>query len=297
MDPVESTKYKGLFATDQDCIKYLFNKRWPEGFHCPFCDRKQVDVAPAHTIVCRFCRKQSSITANTLMHGSKKSLAEWLQVAALFSFTKGGISARALQHTFHIPTYQTAWNWLKKLRQAAAIAESGPLTGPVYAMTLQMQRDNSADKYIPRTACLIEESELKKQRKRIRLAGLAKNNPAELTHFIEQAVAPGNVLHAPAAVITQISALQTRYILKITEEENKEVNALGQELQTWMHQLYRGASSPKYIQDYLNEFVFRYNTRSWPNRLEILDHLFTGIMGGIRVKATGIPARVRGCMK
>lgn len=292
MDPVESSKYGKLFATDQDCINYLFNKRWPEGFHCPFCDRRQADVAPAHTIVCRFCRKQSSITANTLMHGSKKSLAEWLQVAALFSFTEGGISARSLQHIFHIATYQTAWNWLKKLRQAAAIAESGPLTGPVYAICVQRQRDDSYDKYSSPIACLIEEPEIKNQRKRIRLAALSRKNPAALKDFIIQAVPTGQLLIAPASVISDIKSLQQKYTLTIAEQENREVEPLIHDLHTWMHGLYRGASSPKYIQDYLNEFVFRYNTRSWPNRLEILDHLFTGIMGGIQVGNADIPARV-----
>jgi len=114
-------QYNTLFATEQDCIAYLFHKRWPDGFHCPFCGRHQKEIAPAHTVVCRYCRKQSSITASTLMHGSKKNLSEWMQVAAQFCFSKDGMSARSLQNSFNIATYQTAWNWLKKLRKAAAM--------------------------------------------------------------------------------------------------------------------------------------------------------------------------------
>ncbi|TKB08337.1 transposase [Desulforhopalus sp. IMCC35007] len=291
MAPLESIRYGNIFETDQECINYLFNKRWPAGFHCPFCDRKQTDVAPAHTIVCRFCRKQSSITANTLMHGSKKSLAEWLQVAALFSCTEGGISARSLQHIFHIATYQTAWNWLKKLRQAAAIAEAEPLTGPVYAITARRQSDDAFHKYTSQIAYLIEEPEAKQQKKRIRLSALSGENPAALADFISQAVPTGQQVIAPTSVIAEVISLHNKYTLRTNDYTNREAEALIHELHTWMHHLYRGASSAKYIQDYLNEFVFRYNTRSWSNRLEILDHLFTGIMAGLPVEQAGNPAR------
>jgi hypothetical protein len=225
------------------------------------------------------------------MHGSKKSLTEWLQVAALFSFTEGGISARSLQHIFHIATYQTAWNWLKKLRQAAAIAEAGPLTGPVYAITVQRQNNDTSDKYTSPIAYLIEEPELNQQKKRIRLSALSRKNPAALTDFIIQAVPTGQLLIAPTSVMAEMISLQNKYTLRTNDSTNREAEALIHELRTWMHHLYRGASSPKYIQDYLNEFVFRYNTRSWSNRLEILDHLFTGIMAGLPVEHAGRPAK------
>ncbi|MFN2356095.1 MAG: transposase, partial [Desulfopila sp.] len=69
------------FSTEHACVTYLFQKRWPWGFKCPFCQRVQKDMAPAYTVVCRYCRKQTSITAHTLMHGSKKNLVAWMRVA------------------------------------------------------------------------------------------------------------------------------------------------------------------------------------------------------------------------
>lgn len=280
MDSNRFPQYNSLFATDQDCISYLFQKRWPEGFHCPFCNRYQKDIAPAHTVVCRYCRKQSSITANTLMHGSKKSLSEWMQVAAQFCFTREGISARTLQHSFHIATYQTAWNWLKKLRKAASIAESTPLKGPVHLTQLTVENDTSKETSSSRIACLMEVSEYTNQPGRIRLISFSETTAGRLSDFIKRVVPMGSSIAASSLLSLHLIDIEQEYILRITDTENSHAIDLGYELQLWMRHLYRGATDPKYLQEYLDEFCFRHNTATWNNRLAILDHLLTGIMGG-----------------
>ena len=273
-------QYNTLFATDQDCIAYLFQKRWPDGFHCPFCDRLQKEIAPAHTVVCRYCRKQSSITAGTLMHGSKKSLSEWMQVAAQFCFSKNGMSARALQNSLHIATYQTAWNWLKKLRKAAAIAESSPLKGEIHLSLFIADKNPSSDENTSQIACLIETSEGESQQSRIRLATLPDNSPDKLPHFITQVVPKGSVITTATVTLPSLISISQEYHLQPTDTDNTQAIKLISELQEWMQNIYRGATDPKYFQDYLDEFCFRHNTASWNNSLAILDHLLTGIMGG-----------------
>jgi len=279
MESKTMVQYNTLFATDQDCVAYLFQKRWPGGFRCPFCDRHQKEMAPAHTVVCRYCRKQSSITASTLMHGSKKNLSEWMQVAAQFCFSKDGISARSLQNSFHIATYQTAWNWLKKLRKAAAIAESSPLTGEVYLTHLSAEKKDSSNQYISEIVCLMETAEDENQQRRIRLAALPENSPNTLTDVITQVVPKGSTIITTADIIQSLSSINQDYHLQPADSDNVKATELTNELQQWMRNIYRGATDPKYLQDYLDEFCFRHNTANWNNRLAILDHLLTGIMG------------------
>lgn len=280
MESKTMVQYNTLFATDQDCLAYLFQKRWPGGFRCPFCDRQQKEIAPAHTVVCRYCRKQSSITASTLMHGSKKNLSEWMQVAAQFCFSKDGISARSLQNSFHIATYQTAWNWLKKLRKAAAIAESFPLTGDVNLTYFSAETKDSSNQYISEIVCLMETAEGGNQRGRIRLAVLPHNSPYTLTDFITQVVPKGSTIITTTEIIQSLSSINHNYRMQPAERDNAKATELTNELQRWMRNIYRGATNPKYLQDYLDEFCFRHNTANWNNRLAILDHLLTGIMGG-----------------
>ncbi|MFT5702352.1 MAG: hypothetical protein ACI8ZB_005271 [Desulforhopalus sp.] len=287
--------YNTLFATDQDCISYLFHKRWPTGFCCPFCNRHQKEIAPAHTVVCRYCRKQSSITANTLMHGSKKSLAEWMQVAAQFCFSTKGISARSLQNSFQIATYQTAWNWLKKMRKAAAIAESARLNGPVHIIATTTGNNNkSSYKYISRIACLMDTPKHTNQQGRIRLRSFPDTSATTLPDFILQAVTRGASITGSKSILRKLTTIEHVYQLHITNSENEDATALFNELQQWMSFLYRGATDPKYLQDYLDEFCFRHNTATWNNRLAILDHLLTGIMVAETVPPQHTPATTPG---
>lgn len=286
MESQTMPQYNTLFATDQDCIAYLFQKRWPDGFHCPFCDRHQKEIAPAHTVVCRYCRKQSSITAGTLMHGSKKNLSEWMQVAAQFCFSKDGMSARSLQNSPHIATYQTAWNWLKKLRKAAAIAESAPLKGPVQLTLFTAKKNASSYQNTSQIACLMEITEGGIQG-RIRLVTLPANTPDKLPEFITQVVPKDSIIITTADRQSLIS-INEDYHLQRTDTDNAHAIELISELQGWMQNIYRGATDPKYLQDYLDEFCFRHNTANWNNSLAILDHLLTGIMGGNPIQPLSI---------
>lgn len=272
----------GLFASDYDCIAYLFHKRWPEGFCCPFCDRVQKEIAPAHTVVCRYCRKQCSITANTMMHGSKKSLTEWMQVAAQFCFSEGGVSARSLQQSFGIASYQTAWNWLRKLRRAAAISEAAPLMGPVSITSFSGQFSGSIDKSFSRIACLMETPVNRSHTGRLRLTSLRGEEPEQLSrlsHFIVRTVQRGAVVRVSPSFLNGLFAIAGDYSFRLAmpEEDGRATELMG-ELQQWMSRLYRGTPHPKYVQEYLDEFTFHHNTAFWTNRLAILDHLLSGIL-------------------
>lgn len=214
------------------------------------------------------------------MHGSKKNLSEWMQVAAQFCFSKDGMSARSLQNSFHIATYQTAWNWLKKLRKAAAIAESTPLKGPVHFSLIQVDNNASSCQYSSEIACLIETAQDKNQHGRIRLATLSASSPEKLTNFITQAVPKRSTITATSELIENLVSIKEDYHFQLAEPNDAHAIALINKLQDWMQNIYRGATDPKYLQDYLDEFCFRHNTANWNNRLAILDHLLTGIMGG-----------------
>lgn len=122
---------QSLFVDEHASIAYIFDKRWPCGFQCPFCKIIQKEMAASLVVTCQHCHKQTSLTAHTTMHGSKKSLVAWLMVARQFCRQRNGLSARQLQRLFELSCYQTAWKWLQKIRHGAAIAEAAPCSGVV----------------------------------------------------------------------------------------------------------------------------------------------------------------------
>jgi len=274
-----AAKYLSLapFSSEQACVTYLFRKRWPCGFICPFCGAVQQEIAPAYTVVCRYCRKQTSITAHTLMHGSKKSLIAWMRVAWQFCSHFDGISARELQRIMELSCYQTAWSWLKKIRRGAALAESAPCRDIVLFDMLTLPL-----KTFPEEAGAVIGMALELSRSatsRVRFAVLDTNSPAAITTAVD------NIVDKNATLLIrdrQWLSLDCRIASDLQGQPTREQLDRGdfvmQKTVSWLNTVYRRAINPSYLQGYLDEFCFRQNTADWPDHLTILDHLLTGLM-------------------
>ncbi len=268
-----------LFSNEQACVSYLFKKRWPLGFICPFCGIEQKEIAPAYTVVCRYCRKQTSITAHTLMHGTKKNLVAWMQISWQFCFREEGLSAREVQRLMNLTSYQTAWRWLQKIRHGAALAESSPVGGTVLFDYGSLSASLFSVHSAPEIAVALECNRQPLSQGRVRFALLVSPSPEAL----EAAV--NNLVFTNATLLTRDhewlsdSRLGEMYILKkASREQLMQLEILIQEIKDSLHSKYRGAIDKRYLPAYLAEFSFRHNTASWHDRLSVFDHLMTGLI-------------------
>ena len=278
MTSFQSHTQNTLFATEHACVTYLFGKRWPWGFKCPFCRRVQSDVAPAYTVVCRYCRKQTSITAHTLMHGSKKNLVAWMRVAAQFCFHQPGVSARELQRQMELTCYQTAWSWLQKIRHGASRSETAPCSGTVLFDVLPLHI--SAMPKIPTIDVAMALELDQPQSARVKLLMLAENSPENRAAAVTTLVANDAVLLIHSKYRTDTDHLTTALYTLVapTPQQLLTPVVLLEQTASWLDQVYHGAIDTGYLQSYLDEFCFRHNTASWPDRLAVLDHLLTGLI-------------------
>ena len=133
--PKSLLEFQGSFATEGACAEYLFERRWPEGFVCPGCGggRAWLLKTKAFTYECADCRRQTSVTAGTIMHASKLPLTMWFWAAFLMATHSNGISALQLQSQLSLGSYRTAWMLAAKLRRAMVNPEREPLSGLVEA--------------------------------------------------------------------------------------------------------------------------------------------------------------------
>ena len=71
--PRSLLEFQQHFRDEEACAGYLAGMRWPDGFVCPACGgvRGWELKTKAHTHECASCHKQTSVTAGTVMHGSK----------------------------------------------------------------------------------------------------------------------------------------------------------------------------------------------------------------------------------
>ena len=134
--PVSIRDINIKFATEEQCLEYVEQMRWPDGIvRCPTCGDKNVKKVRRESTsknkrpwfyVClnRDCLQQFSPTAGTLFADSHLPLIVWFHAIGLMLNARKGISAKQLQRDLGIGGYKTAWYLNHRIREA--MQESNP---------------------------------------------------------------------------------------------------------------------------------------------------------------------------
>ena len=123
-------QFNDLFATEDDCKRYLVVRRWPEGVHCPRCGN--VDVYPVTNRPfhwqCSKCAKAGgyrfSVLVGTIFENTNKPLKDWFKVIHLMLVSKKGMSALQIQRYMGFGSYETALSMCNRIR--AGLSEHKP---------------------------------------------------------------------------------------------------------------------------------------------------------------------------
>ncbi len=119
------------FRNDDAARKVLERLRWPDGPICPHCgviDHAYPTSKPGlYRCAEKECRKDFSVTMNTVMERSHIALHKWLQAFHLMTSSKKGVSAHQLHRTLDI-TYRSAWFMAHRIREAM---RDGGLVSPM----------------------------------------------------------------------------------------------------------------------------------------------------------------------
>jgi len=111
-------QFRRRFRTEWDCLRYLFKRKWPDGFRCPRCGHERAFSIPSRRkYQCKRCDHQTSLTAHTIFHKTHKPLRDWFWAIFVVATRTTGSCARQLQYDLGI-TYPTAWSWCHKIRKA-----------------------------------------------------------------------------------------------------------------------------------------------------------------------------------
>lgn len=272
--PRSLIEFQKRFPDEAACAAYLRQARWADGFVCPACGGvRGWDLATkAWTHECAACHKQTSVTAGTVMHGSKLPLTVWFWAAYLMATHSNGISALQLQKQLGLGSYRTAWMLCAKLRRAMVAPGRDPLTGLVEVDETDLPCRSRNDplgggggrshqgKILVAGAVEVQEN----GPGRIRLSVIEDFSADSLHGFLRTAVASGataktdgwsgypgapGVSHDPHVVGKMAAHIVLPWVHRVFSN-----------LKTWALGVYHGLRRTN-IQTYLDEFVFRFNRR------------------------------------
>jgi hypothetical protein len=117
--PHSLLEFQAMFPDEASCADYMERVRWPDGFACPSYGAKGEPYRfAAHPAIleCGACKKETSLTAGTVMHGTKQPLHVRFNAAYLVTTQTPGMAALQFQRQMGFSHYETAFQMLHKLR-------------------------------------------------------------------------------------------------------------------------------------------------------------------------------------
>ena len=117
--------FQERYGSEDQCRAALIEMRWPEGFICPHCGCKAYSHHKTrHLFQCSSCRRQTSVTASTIMQDTKLALTIWFS-RHVPAHTKQERHRRAeLKRRLGIG-YDAAWGLKHKLMSVMAERNAG----------------------------------------------------------------------------------------------------------------------------------------------------------------------------
>jgi len=273
--PRDFQEFLSQFKNEEDCRKYLFGVRWPNGFICPKCGAQKYWFTEHDLIHCSSCGTQTSVTSGTLFHGTRKHLLLWFHVMWWVVAQKTGASASNLADFMGLGSYETAWSWLHKIRRAMVRLGRDRLTGIVEVdetyiggrETGQGKQGRGAD---DKTLVVVATECIGKQIGRVRFECIPEASSEHLLRFIESNIEPDSTIitdgwrgYSPLSQSTvfkhQVKTISGSGMN--AHELLPHVHMVDSLVKRWINGTYQGKISPKHLPYYLDEFAFRFNRK------------------------------------
>jgi transposase-like protein len=279
--PKSVMDFQKRFSTEEACLKYMIDSRWPDGFVCQNCQHKDAYWLPKRRLYqCKGCQKQTSVTAGTVMHRSKVPLTTWFWAAYLVTTHTPGMSAVQFSRQAGIANYETAFMLLHKLRAAMVKEGRDKLKGVVEVdesfvggrSDKEHKGRSGKDKVIVIAAVEARTTEDGKPvAGRLRLRVIKNTTKKTLTDFVMEAVEPGTEVRTDGwqaySGVAKEGYSHKAYVEDGGENAPKllpHVHRVFSNLKAWLLGTHHGRVSPQHLQAYLNEYVFRFNRRQTP---------------------------------
>ena len=299
-------KFTAEFDSEESCRTHFKEERDKIGVICKKCSNTtHYWIKSQWSYECKKCRSRTSLRSGTVMQSSKLSFLIWYKTMFLLTATKKGFSSKEIQRQLGLKRYEPVWAMVHKLRKAMGNRDDrytlegmiemdeGYFTIEASENAHKTQKAGRGSKtksnvMIMAESTILEDIETGKVERQCRYfkAKVLENHQTKGTdQAFEQAIENEKTI-----VFTDKS---TSYVniadyveLHISEKSDETTT---KETLKWVHITISNAKrnfvgtyhkiKKKYLQLYLNEFVYKLNRRYFGER--IFDRLVIANITGL----------------
>ena len=269
----------GWFSEETACTAYLEKLRWAKDFICPACGvTSEPYKASLSRFSCRSCRFQSTLTAGTIFEGTRTPLTTWFAAIWYVTNQKNGVSDLGMKRVLGLGSYQTAWMIYHKLRRAMVRPGREQLGGDVEVDETYIGGEEKAERgrqtFKKAIVAIAVEVHSPKGFGRVRLHQIPDVSSASLTNFVCEAIEPGSVVLTDGwhgyDDLPQHGCIREKVVISSSGDPAHvampAVHRIASLLKRWLLGTHQGAVRVEHLDDYLNEYVFRFNRRTSKSR-------------------------------
>jgi hypothetical protein len=281
-----------VFKDEQTCIQYLEELIWPDGaVISPFDPDSKVYKCAGNKYKCKNTGLYFNVKTNTMFDSTKISLQKWFMAIWLITSHKKGISSHQLAKDIDV-TQKTAWFMLQRMRNCFEIENNHELDNEVEADETFIggkNKNRHANKKV-------ENSQGRSCKDKTPVFGMVEREGKLVAKKIESTASE----HLSPEIIKVVKEAATLYTdewlgykglhkiydhLYVKHNEGQYVNGdiYTNTIEGFWSILKRGIVgiyhfvSKKHLQYYIDEFVFRYNTRKYNSESERFTYFLTAV--------------------
>lgn len=262
-------QFRKDFPSDDVCLDTIFQNRYGDVKDCSSCgvmDTTFHRVTGRKCYACAHCGYQLHPLAETIFHKSSTALTVWFEAIYMFSVSKNGVAAKELERYFGV-TYKTAHRMARQIR--SLMSKDGSIGG--FGTPVEIDETYIGGKHTRKVGYSKKSAVFGAVERggEVRAKHVKSTGARVLIPEVLGTVALGTTIHSDewGAYKSLPKLGYSHTTVNHSTLEYVRGDAYTNTIEGFWGQMKRSLDgtyhsvSPKYLQLYVDEFVFRYNLR------------------------------------